>query len=130
MATSKITPTTKHLAEVFGDLIKSNNKGTNFLDVCFSLPNRGVGHRICKKNWPEPNTYWTVTKVKFSERQVTSSKRGKAYGFLTWNGKTDLKERRVIDQLDKVWTPFPYVKPVVKEEVSNVEQQQEQEQQS
>ncbi|KYQ92754.1 hypothetical protein DLAC_06758 [Tieghemostelium lacteum] len=130
-----VTPVTKHISEVFSKLAKNKKKGSNFMDICFSLTNRGVGHKITKIGWQEPNTYWTVTKVKFGENIGTNtSLRGKAWGYLTWGGKTDQKIRKVIDIYEKKWSAFPYIKPVIiadeKLVESNTEQPKEQEQQN
>ncbi|EFA79329.1 hypothetical protein PPL_07747 [Heterostelium album PN500] len=130
-------PASEALAKVFSSINKQTKKGENFLDVCFGLPERGVGHRLTKKVWPSRSSYWTVTKVKFSENSGgrTTSLRGNAYGVLTWNGVTEMKERRVIDLLEKNWTTFPYTipkkteKPINNEEESTETTEQSSEQQ-
>ncbi|GAM24189.1 hypothetical protein SAMD00019534_073640 [Acytostelium subglobosum LB1] len=104
---------TEAVQRIFKGIAKQKAKGDNFYDVCFSLADHGVGHRITKKVWPSRNTYWTVTKISFGDNsggRLTSLK-GKAYGVLTWNGVSDMKERPVIDPLEKNWTLFPYTMP-------------------
>ncbi|EGC29926.1 hypothetical protein DICPUDRAFT_84097 [Dictyostelium purpureum] len=101
--------TTKHLSKLFPALAKNKRDGQNFLDICFSLSNKGVGTKICKKNWSEPETYWTVTKTKFINSPLTNNAmHGKAFGILTWNGKTDNKEQEITNSLDKNWSLYPY----------------------
>eukprot|EP01133_Synstelium_polycarpum_P001195 gene1195-1377_t len=81
-------PASEAITKIFTSIGKQSKKGQNFFDVCFSLPDRGVGHRLTKKVWPSRNTYWTVTKISFGKNS-----------------------RRVVDILDKSWTTFPYEMP-------------------
>ncbi|KAN0007288.1 hypothetical protein ACTFIU_000487 [Dictyostelium citrinum] len=126
---NKIGSTTKNLEALFGTLVKRKSKGENLLDVCFSLPNRGVGNKFAKKGWTEKNTYWTVTKTKFGKITCTNSAlRGQAYGILTWGGKAGTEERLIKDVYSKDWTIYPKLQypvlkaePVVSETVENVE---------
>ncbi|KAK5576391.1 hypothetical protein RB653_007533 [Dictyostelium firmibasis] len=101
----------KNLSTIFGTLVKRKSKGENLLDVCFSLPNRGVGNKFAKKGWTEKDTYWTITKTKFGEITCTNSAlRGQAYGILTWGGKTETQERPIKDVYSKDWSIFPSLK--------------------
>jgi len=106
------TNTTKFIGQLFNNVAKKKSKGDNFLDICFSLPNRGVGHKICKKGWPEKESYWTVTKVSFGKTGTDFGLRGKVHGVLTWAGKTDNRIRQIPDKFEKIWTPYPYIKTV------------------
>ncbi|EGG20244.1 hypothetical protein DFA_07367 [Cavenderia fasciculata] len=103
-------PTSQAVQNIFKRITKEQSKGRNFLDVCFGLPDQGVGHRLTKTLWPERESYWTVTRVRFTKNSGgrTTSLRGAAYGILTWGGKTDERERKVMDILQRKWTTFPY----------------------
>ncbi|KAF2078633.1 hypothetical protein CYY_000004 [Polysphondylium violaceum] len=121
------TNTTKFISALFSNVAKKKLKGDNFLDLCFSLPNRGVGHKITKKGWPEKESYWTVTKVSFGKTGTDFGLRGKVHGVLTWGGKTDNRIRQIPNKFEKNWTPYPYIKAVESQE-SKVEQTQEEQQ--
>ncbi|KAM9962331.1 hypothetical protein ACTFIW_003565 [Dictyostelium discoideum] len=138
MTKNVIGSITKNLETVFGTIAKRKSKGENLLDVCFSLPSRGVGNKFAKMGWTEKDTYWTVTKTKFNSITCTnSSLKGQAYGILTWGGKTDTKERKIDDAFSKDWTIYPAIKfptaaePVVETVITeeNLENPQTEEQQ-
>ncbi|KAN0050821.1 hypothetical protein ACTA71_009647 [Dictyostelium dimigraforme] len=108
---NQVGSTTKNLQSIFKTLVKRKSKGENLLDVCFSLPNRGVGNKFTKKGWTEENTYWTVTKTKFGKIACTNTAiRGQAYGILTWGGKTGTEEKLIKDVYSKDWSIYPKLK--------------------
>jgi hypothetical protein len=66
-----------------------NRSYKNLFEMAGKYKNQGIGLRFYRKTWPE-NTYFTLTRIKFDDMR-----HGKAWGILTWEGKTRDKEELI-----------------------------------
>ena len=69
----------------------------------------GIGMRFTRKNWRSDNCYWRLTRVKLKvapEKFSETSPHGKAWGVLTWKGKTDGREREVRSPYKRQWSHY------------------------
>lgn len=72
-------------------------------DLCFGLPNNGVGRKLRRKLWLDPDCYVTLTRVEVHAVPRSTLKRGKAWGLHTWRGVTDTVEKRVNGACKREW---------------------------
>jgi small subunit ribosomal protein S34 len=73
-------------------------------ELAKTLPNHGIGSTFTKHSWRAnadayPETYWTLTRI--APRPTGRS--GKAWGILTWKGRTRLQEERVNGSVKTIW---------------------------
>ncbi len=82
----------------------------NLFDLIGWRKDFGVGLQVTRVKWKGryPDTYWTVRRVRLNP---TSLRHGRAWGILTWKGKSENVECEIRNPLKKEW--IPYIQPSV-----------------
>ena len=73
-------------------------------ELAKTLPNHGIGSTFTKYSWRANaehyhDTYWTLTRV----APRPGGRSGKAWGVLTWKGRTRADEERVNGSVKPIW---------------------------
>mmetsp|Transcript_15376 Transcript_15376/g.23029 ORF Transcript_15376/g.23029 Transcript_15376/m.23029 type:complete len:121 (+) Transcript_15376:704-1066(+) len=78
-------------------------RGKTLVDLSLLFKDFGIGRRFTRNQWPDPDCYWTVTRV--NVKQIAARRnRGKAWGKLTWKGKLIDKESRISGVNKRQWS--------------------------
>eukprot|EP01117_Protostelium_nocturnum_P014704 TRINITY_DN5626_c0_g1_i1.p1 TRINITY_DN5626_c0_g1~~TRINITY_DN5626_c0_g1_i1.p1 ORF type:complete len:152 (+),score=46.72 TRINITY_DN5626_c0_g1_i1:186-641(+) len=80
-------------------------KPNNLYDILLFEPKAGVGQKVTRSIWKRPDCYWTITKVAPLNYDA-NERRGKAWGFLTINGKKVTEEQRVRGHNKREWHKY------------------------
>jgi len=97
--------TPKHLAKKSVKIREDGSvkcKNSNFFDVAFNFQSYGIGMKLTRARWKQPDCFWTITHIKPSLQQSTL-KHGKAYGVLTWKGVTETTPRKIHSTFKREW---------------------------
>lgn len=82
--------------------LPQKDKSNNLFDILYSYRDWGVGQKLTRRPWSNPDCYWTITKV-VPKYNSPLMKRGKAFGILTWQGQEIPRELRIPSSLKREW---------------------------
>ncbi|KAL6067599.1 28S ribosomal protein S34, mitochondrial [Balamuthia mandrillaris] len=86
----------------------AGKRGRNLFELAFLFKNYGVGLRFTRKSWQyEEPCYWTISKFQPRRSKNAGLQRGKAWGVLTWRGKTEERVRKIPSPLKREWRFIP-----------------------
>ena len=73
---------------------------TSLFRIVNGLRYFGLGAKVSRSIYKEPDTYWTITKVKLSKDQ----NHGTIFGRLVWNGREKPRDQRINTAMKKQWS--------------------------
>jgi hypothetical protein len=83
--------------------------GKRLLEMLWPLKNYGIGARVTKPTWTQPECFWEITKLKYNRRAQREDGAiwlGKAWGTLHWKGVPVQTDVRVPSHSKAAWEHF------------------------